>query len=114
MSEKTTLPVLTDRNFRREVLEYPGFVLVEFVAEWCGNCRIVYSILGQLSGLYREQIKICKVDIERERNTAAEYGIRDLPTCILFANGNVVDLITGIHSRDAITAWLDPLVNADQ
>ena len=113
MSEKTNLPILTDRNFRQEVLEHHGYVLVEFVADWCGHCRIASSIMKQLSESYQDKIKFGRVDIDRECKTVLEYGIRNIPTCILFKNGNVVDFLTGLFSREAITAWLEPLLNSD-
>ncbi len=114
MNEKTNLPVLTDNNFRKEVLEYSGFVLVEFVAEWCGYCRIIASTMEQLSVDYQGKIKLGKLDIDQNKRTAKEYGIRDLPTLIFFKNGQVVDHITGVFPKKAIVTKLNILLKTEK
>ena len=111
MSEKTNLPVLTDDNFRKEVLEYPGLVLVEFVAEWCGYCRIIASTMEQLSVDYQGKIKLGKIDIDLNERTIAEYCVRKLPTLIFFKNGKVVDHITGVFPKKTVMDKLNSLLD---
>ncbi|MBN2289436.1 MAG: thiol reductase thioredoxin [Candidatus Glassbacteria bacterium] len=109
--KKPTLKVLTDENFRKEVLEEPGLVLVVFVADWCGLYRVIEPIIDQLAVDYRGRIKLGKVDNDQNEKTAAEYGVRNLPTLIFFLNGKIVDLITGVFPKKTVVDKLDSLLD---
>lgn len=111
MNEKTNLLALTDNNFRREVLEYPGIVLVEFAAEWCGNCRIIASTMEQLSFDYQQKIKLGKLDIDQNEKTAAEYCVSELPTLFFFNNGKLVDYMAGLFPKKKVMDKLDSLLD---
>lgn len=101
---------LTDANFQKEVLENPEPVLVEFGADWSGACHILAPILEQLREEFNGQIKIARLDIEACECVAKEYGIQDIPTLVLFKNGQVVDQIIGMVPRQVIANKLRTLL----
>ena len=110
MSEKINLPELTDKKFKEEVLEHSGLVLVEFVAKWCGYCRIISSTMEQLVVDYQGKIRLFKLDVDQNRKTASEYVIHNLPTIVFFKNGKIVDRITGVFPMRVITEKLNSLL----
>ena len=114
---KNTDPIyitLTDTNFRKEVLESTRPFLVEFGADWCGTCRINAPIIKKAFAGYKGRIKFGKIDLEQNERVFKEYGIRDIPTILLFKNGQVVDHITGCVKREDLTAKLEYLSGEDQ
>jgi thioredoxin 1 len=98
---------LTDENFGQEVLKSPVPVLVDFWAEWCGPCKMVAPILDELAGEYEEKIKIAKLNIDEFQGLATEYGIRAIPTLLIFKDGQVTDQIVGLRSKRDFKAKLD-------
>ena len=98
---------LTDSNFDQEVLKSPVPVLVDFWAEWCGPCKMVAPILDELATEYDQKIKIGKVDIDQFQGLAAQYGIRAIPTLLIFSGGQVSDQIVGLRSKRDFKAKLD-------
>ena len=102
--------ILTDANFRNEVLEYAKPVLVEFGADWCGACHMLAPILVQLHEEFNGQIKIAWLDIEACERVARMYGIRDIPTLVFFKNGQIVDQIVGVVPRQVIATKLRALL----
>jgi thioredoxin 1 len=90
---------LTQENFAAEVLQSGTPVLVDFWAEWCGPCKAVSPILDELADEYDGKVKIGKVNIEEQQGVAAEYGIRAIPTLLLFNKGQVTDQIVGLRSK---------------
>jgi thioredoxin 1 len=99
--------VLTRDNFKSEVLESAVPVLVDFWAEWCGPCKMIAPILGELAEEYEGRVKIGKVDIDQEQGLASEYGIRAIPTLLLFDKGQVADQIVGLRSKRDLKASFD-------
>lgn len=91
--------IVTEANFRKEVLENPGPVLVEFGADWCGASHMLAPILLQLREEFAGRVKIVRLDIEACSRVAAEYGVRDVPTLVFFKNGQMVDQINGLAPR---------------
>ena len=101
---------ITDDNFETEVLKSEIPVLIDFWAEWCGPCRMVAPIVSELSGEYEGKAVIGKVNVDDNREVAAQYGIRNIPTILFFKDGKVVDKIVGASAKSAFTEKLDALV----
>lgn len=99
--------VFTEGNFKSEVLESLVPVLVDFWAEWCGPCKMIAPILGELADEYEGRVKIGKVNIDEQQALAAEYGIRAIPTLLLFDKGQVADQIVGLRSKRDLKASFD-------
>ena len=98
---------LTAENFDQEVLKSGTPVLVDFWAEWCGPCKMVAPILDELASEYDGKVKIGKVNIDDHQSLASEYGIRAIPTLLLFKAGQVADQIVGMRSKRDFKAKLD-------
>jgi thioredoxin 1 len=86
---------LTDSSFETEVLKSTLPVLIDFWAIWCGPCRMVSPIVEELAGEYSGKLKVGKVDVDSNPSTAMQYGIRSIPTLLLFKDGQVVEQIVG-------------------
>ncbi len=103
-----TLPTpVTDQDFDQEVLEADTVVLVDFWAEWCGPCKMVAPVLDDLSQEYDGKIKFTKVDVDENPETAMKYGIRSIPTLLVFKDGSPVDQVVGAVPRAVIKKRLD-------
>lgn len=98
---------LTDDNFSDEVLNAELPVLVDFWASWCGPCRKIAPIVEELSGEYEGKAKVCKLDVDAAQKTAAEFGIRSIPTLLIFKDGKVADQLIGAVPKQQITEKLD-------
>ncbi len=99
--------VLTDENFSAEVLNASQPVLVDFWATWCGPCRMIAPIVQELSGEYEGRAKVGKLDVDVAQKTAAEFGIRSIPTLLIFKEGKVADQIIGAVPKGQITEKLE-------
>ena len=98
---------LTVENFDQEVIKSATPVLVDFWAEWCGPCKMVAPILDELATEYDGKVKIGKVNIDDHQSLATEYGIRAIPTLLLFKGGQVADQIVGLRSKRDFKTKLD-------
>ena len=105
MSENVTN--VTDGNFESQVLKSDLPVLVDYWAEWCGPCKVIAPVLEEIASEYDGKIKICKLDIDANEATPPKYGIRGIPTLMLFKNGNVEATKVGALSKSQLTAFLD-------
>ena len=99
--------ILTDANFPQEVIKSTVPVLVDFWAEWCGPCKMIAPILDELASEYEGKVKIGKVNIDDFQNLATQYGIRAIPTLLLFKDGQVADQIVGMRSKRDFKSSLD-------
>ncbi|HCL28993.1 MAG TPA: thioredoxin [Candidatus Latescibacteria bacterium] len=101
---------LTDDNFESEVLQAETPVLVDFWAAWCGPCRMVAPIVEELVGEYDGRAKICKLDVDSAQKTAQQYGIRSIPTLLIFNGGKVTEQVIGAVPKGQITEKLDGVI----
>ncbi len=98
---------VTDETFEQEVLKADLPVLVDFWAPWCGPCKMIAPVLEELSGVYEGKLKICKVDVDVNKNSPAKFNVRGIPTLILFKQGNAESTKVGALSRAQLTAFID-------
>lgn len=101
---------LTQENFAAEVLQSLTPVLVDFWAEWCGPCKMMAPILDELADEYDGRVKFVKVNIDEQQGLAAEYGIRAIPTLLVFDKAQVADQIVGLRSKRDLKASFDRLL----
>ncbi len=101
---------VTDDNFQNEVIQSGIPVIVDFWATWCGSCRQVTKHVEDLSGEYEGRAKMCTMDLDNNQQTAVQYGVRSLPTILVFNGGQLVDTLVGTVSRKHIIEKLDDLV----
>jgi thioredoxin 1 len=100
---------LTQANFSTEVLQSPNPILVDFWAEWCGPCKMLAPILDELAEEYSGRVRIGKVNIDDSQELAAQYGIRSIPTLLLFKQGQVAEQLVGLRSKRDLKASFDRL-----
>ena len=98
---------ISDSSFDTDVLQAEGPVLVDFWAEWCGPCKMIAPVLEEIAGEYAEKLKVCKMDVDANPNTAPKYGIRGIPTLILFNNGDVAGTKVGALSKTQLSEFID-------
>ena len=97
----------SDADFSADVLEADKPVLVDYWAEWCGPCKMIAPILDEIATEYGDRIKVCKLDIDNNQATPPKYGIRGIPTLMLFKNGEVAATKVGALSKSQLAAFLD-------
>jgi thioredoxin 1 len=98
---------LTAANFEQEVLQSPTPVLVDFWAEWCGPCKMISPILDELASEYDGKVKVGKVNIDDHQVIATQYGIRAIPTLLIFKDGEVAEQVVGLRSKRDLKANID-------
>ena len=102
---------ITDSNFAVEVEQSDIPVLIDFWAVWCGPCRMIAPIVEELAGEYEGKVKIGKVDVDNNQGIAGKFGIRSIPTLLIFKGGKVVDQIVGAVPKGAIVDKLNAQLN---
>ena len=98
---------VTDANFDAEVLQSATPVLVDYWAEWCGPCKMIAPVLDEVANEYGDKLKVVKLNIDENQSTPPKYGIRGIPTLMLFKNGNIEATKVGALSTSQLTAFID-------
>jgi thioredoxin 1 len=98
---------ISDDSFEQEVLQAGLPVLVDYWADWCGPCKIISPILDEVAKEYAGKLKVCKLNIDENQATPPKFGIRGIPTLMIFKNGNVEATKVGALSKSQLTAFVD-------
>jgi thioredoxin 1 len=101
---------LTDANFEEVVLKSSQPVLVDFWAEWCGPCRMLGPIIEELSSDYDGKAVIGKVDVDSNQQYAAQFGVRNIPTVLIFKDGELVNRQVGVSQKNVYADYIDALL----
>ncbi|MEZ6191719.1 MAG: thioredoxin [Phycisphaerales bacterium] len=106
MAGQNTLQ-LTEQNFQQQVLDHDGTVLVDFFADWCQPCKVVGPVVDALADNYAGQVPVGKVNVDDNPALAAKYGIRSIPSLLVFRDGEVVNQLVGYQSKDKLAAAIE-------
>ena len=101
---------ITDASFEQDVIKSDTPVMVDFWAEWCGPCKMIAPVLDELSDDYAGRLKICKLNVDSNTQTAPKFGIRGIPTLIIFKNGAVAGTKVGALSKSQLAAFIDSMI----
>ena len=99
--------ILSENNFEEEVIKSDQPVLVDFWAEWCGPCKMLGPVIEEIADGYSGRAKVGKVNVDQNQALAGKYGIRSIPTLMVFKDGNVVEQVVGVQSKQKIEEILD-------
>ncbi|MEW6453045.1 MAG: thioredoxin [Pseudomonadota bacterium] len=97
---------VSDANFETEVLKANGPVVVDFWAEWCGPCKMIAPALEEISGSVGEKVKIVKLNVDENPETAQKYGIMSIPTLLMFKNGEIAKRQVGAQPKQKLEQWI--------
>ena len=98
---------LTDATFETEVLQAPAPVLVDYWAEWCGPCKMIAPILDEVASAYQGKLKVAKMNVDENREIPAKFGIRGIPTLMVFKGGQLAATKVGAMSKTQLSAFID-------
>lgn len=101
-----TISQVTDATFEEEVLKATDPVLVDFWAEWCGPCKMIAPVLDEIAKEFANKLKVVKVNVDENTETPAKYGIRGIPTLLLFKDGEMVAMKVGALSKTQLSAFV--------
>ncbi|MEQ8386636.1 thioredoxin [Coleofasciculus chthonoplastes] len=103
----STAVAVTDASFKQDVLDSDVPVLVDFWAPWCGPCRMVAPVVDEIAQQYEGQIKVVKLNTDENPNVASQYGIRSIPTLMIFKGGQRVDMVVGAVPKTTLANTLE-------
>ena len=101
---------VSDQNFESEVLKATSPVVVDFWAEWCGPCRMIGPALEEIAGSLGDKVKIVKLNVDENPNTASKYGIMSIPTLMIFKNGELASRQVGAAPKQKLEQWITSAV----
>lgn len=101
---------VTDETFKAEVVDSAIPVIVDFWATWCAPCRIIAPVIEEIAREFDGKVKVCKLDVDNNPNTAIQYGVRSIPTLLFFQNGKVVGNIIGAVGKNVILEQLNRVI----
>ena len=107
------VPAVTDATFKDEVLDSADPVLVDFWAPWCGPCRMVAPVVGEIAEQFEGQVKVVKLNTDENPNIASQYGIRSIPTLMIFKGGQKVDMVVGAVPKTTLANTLNKHLGVD-
>ncbi len=99
--------IVTDENFAREVEQHEGVAVVHFWAAWCGPCHMIAPIVEEIAEEYDERIKVAKLDVDANQNTAMRFAVRSIPSILFFKNGQHVDTVVGVVSKEDLVEKIE-------
>lgn len=102
MADSQHIMEITDANFQDEIAEGNGLAMVDFWAAWCGPCRIIAPFVEQLADEYAGRVTVGKLDVDANQRTAAQFGVRSIPTVLFFKDGKMVDQVVGAVPKPAL------------
>lgn len=102
--------IFTDQNFDSDVSQSDIPVLIDFWATWCGPCKAIAPVIEEIAREYNGKVKVGKVDVDQNQDTAMKYGIRSIPTLLIMKDGKVVNQIVGAVPKGNITTMLDEII----
>ena len=98
---------VTDGDFAQEVEQHEGVTMVDFWAEWCGPCRMVAPIVEEIAGEYDGRVKVVKLDVDANQDTAARFNVRSIPSLLFFRNGQHVDTVVGVVPKAHLVEMIE-------
>ena len=110
----TTVSAVSDDSFATDVLAAESPVLVDFWAEWCGPCKMIAPVVDEVAKQYKDRLKVCKMDVDAHKETAARYAVRGIPALMLFNKGELVKTHSGVLSQSQLAAFIDSALDAPQ
>ena len=108
MAGTELLVEVTDDSFKQEIVEHQGVALVDLWAVWCGPCQMIAPIVEQLAEEYQGRLKVAKMDVDTNQQTAMQFGVQSIPTLLLFKDGEVVEKIVGAQPKANVVAKIEP------
>ena len=101
---------LTDQNFNQEVIKNSRPVSVDFFAEWCGPCKMQAPIIDELTKEYENKVRVFKLDVDKNQQTAQDYQVMSIPTIVLFKNGKEIERLMGLQQKPVLTERINNLL----